>query len=1068
MVVELAAIFRHLAKSQQPIANSLFFSVPLPPKTSLVRNVQIVFDLRRYLPGGWYLPAAHVVEKDKDGILTYLLQSATPGTIGSYGLEETPLLRQLFALIESLSEKALEAKFNPPKGKPKPLDELLQNPEIKPIAERYVHRQMDVFLKKMTEHRLPLTFMAEKKALIKDLLLAYPEAEIKPHLIFRRTKDKIIYRLNFTTGEERWLVRWKKDLVVLTNHPGWLLVDGTLYPLPGGLNGNMVKPFMTKDEQPVPNHMVKEYFQKFIMKAVERAEVEAEGFELTSTRKMEGCELSLSKHLFQNEWLTSVKFQYLGTAFSQNDSREMRTALHFDEAGEIRIMQVRRQREVEQSYLERLSALGFSPTDGSLWKLPENSVGASLADARASHADAPFFAAAEWLATHRAELEAEGFTLEMPVFEEKNICLSPASWSQDIRAAGDWFDLRITVRVGEFEFPFSRLAGHIRDGNRLYELPDGTFFLIPSEWMNRFHSLVHLGKMDGDAFRVSKSQRPLLDALDVKKDSPVSEKKPLEFVVPPLLNATLRPYQLEGAAWLSQHYAEGLGACLADDMGLGKTLQTLAVLLQAKQTNAEYGMRNAELAGGDGAANSAFPIPHSAFEGDSAFGQASLFDEFAPLQALIILPASLVFNWEREVKKFAPLVQVCKHVGSGRTKDERILRRFDLVLTTYQTARLDLALFNKIEWECVVLDESQYVKNPDGEVFKAVGQLRTRHKISLSGTPIENSLKDLWAQMQFLNPDMLGSLPYFKKHFIQPIEKQGNEARKDELRHLVSPYLLRRTKEQVAPELPELSEEVFLSEMTDSQRKLYEREKSAVRNQLLNIGDLSTQRIQVLAALMRLRQIANHPALLNTELGNAEYGMGENSEFRIPNSEFEGDSEFRIPHSAFESGKFSDVLEYWETIRKAGHKALIFSSFEKHLRLFRAHFEKEKQSFAWLTGEVSAPQRKVEVDKFQNDPSVQAFFMTTKAGGVGLNLTAADYVLLLDPWWNPAVEAQAIARAHRIGQEKKVLALRFIARDTIEEKILQLQERKSKLAGEFFGAPEMVAGTREGLAYLLE
>jgi non-specific serine/threonine protein kinase len=292
--------------------------------------------------------------------------------------------------------------------------------------------------------------------------------------------------------------------------------------------------------------------------------------------------------------------------------------------------------------------------------------------------------------------------------------------------------------------------------------------------------------------------------------------------------------------------------------------------------------------------------------------------------------------------------------------------------------------------------------------------------------------------MQFLNPGMLGSYKYFQTHYIRPIEKLDDELKKEDLRQLVQPYLLRRTKEMVATDLPPLTETIFYSEMAEAQRKLYEHEKSAARNQLLNLGDpnLPQNRVVVLAALTRLRQLANHPALV-------------------------------FPDEKTTGGKFEDVLVFWNTIRRSGHKVLIFSFFEKYLQLFRAEFEKEGQPYAWLTGDVSQKNRQEQVELFSQDASIQAFLMTTTAGGVGLNLTAADYVFVLDPWWNPFRESQAIARAHRIGQTKNVMAVKFIARETIEEKILQLQQRKANLAGEFLDLGEKMVQTREDLAFLL-
>ena len=342
-------------------------------------------------------------------------------------------------------------------------------------------------------------------------------------------------------------------------------------------------------------------------------------------------------------------------------------------------------------------------------------------------------------------------------------------------------------------------------------------------------------------------------------------------------------------------------------------------------------------------------------------------------------------------------------------------------MTTYHTARQDLTLLEKIGWQFIVLDESQQIKNRESEVSKVVRSLRGRHKISLSGTPIENSLADLWTQMEFINPDTLGSYKAFRQQFQLPIEKQNDGQAKARLFSRVRPFFLRRTKEEVAPDLPELTQQVFFSEMPDAQRKLYEQVKSAVRNEILSLFDDPKTRFMALQALTKLRQLANHPLLTEPDYSGA-------------------------------SGKMDDVLAQWDVIRRAGHKALFFSSFEQHLHLFRKKMEAEKQPLAWLTGEVPPAARAREVERFQQDPSVQAFLMTLGAGGVGLNLTSADYVFLLDPWWNPAKEDQAIARAHRIGRRHPVTAIRFIARDTIEEKIIRLQEKKRQLGKDLFAA----------------
>ncbi|MEM9930905.1 MAG: DEAD/DEAH box helicase, partial [Bacteroidota bacterium] len=490
---------------------------------------------------------------------------------------------------------------------------------------------------------------------------------------------------------------------------------------------------------------------------------------------------------------------------------------------------------------------------------------------------------------------------------------------------------------------------------------------------------------------------------------------------------TLRPYQLEGVQWLVQHYHQQLGACLADDMGLGKTLQTIAVLLYAKEMKA---------AAADTESTFTLPAPQL-----DLFAEQPAEDEafLQPLRALIVLPASLVYNWESELQKFAPSLTVLRHIGQKRNKEVKVLRRYDVILTTYQTALRDQSTLEQIEFEYIILDESQQIKNRQSKVFKSVNELQAKHKISLSGTPIENSLSDLWSQMQFLNPGLLRSYAFFKREFITTIEKADNEEKKAQLRKLVAPYLLRRTKGEVAKDLPELHVQHFYCELATEQRKRYEKEKSAARNYLLrNFAPQDGQyRLLVVQTLTKLRQLANHPALLSSA-----YTQG--------------------------SGKFDEVMAQWEVVRKAGHKALFFSSFVTHLELFKAAFEQQSYPYAWISGDVSAKQRAREVERFQEDPNLQAFFISIKSGGTGLNLTAADYVFVLDPWWNPTIEQQAIARAHRIGRQGTVFARKYISKDTIEEKIVKLQEKKSQLAEDIIGQNGKLAFDEGELSFLLE
>jgi len=646
---------------------------------------------------------------------------------------------------------------------------------------------------------------------------------------------------------------------------------------------------------------------------------------------------------------------------------------------------------------------------------------------------------------HETELAAQGVEVITPEEKGQRFTSHEGVISLDLVQDNDWLDLKGKVVVGPHEIPFAKLVRYIQREERRFELPDGDIFLIPEEWFAKYRPGLQFAKVEGKKVRMARSQAPLLAPMGLDTGMAEQAERMAEAFTPSSkLKATLRPYQLEGARWLVRHHHEQLGACLADDMGLGKTLQTISVLLYAKERmDTSTGSTGGANAGAEGGTNSN-ESKASATKGVPA-PQLDLFaapaeDEvfLQPLRALIVLPASLVFNWRNELERFAPSLTVQTHTGQQRNKDPRVLRRFDILLTTYQTALRDIDILREIDFSYVVLDESQQIKNRQSKVFKALNELNAIHRISLSGTPIENSLSDLWSQMQFINPGLLRHYAFFKKAFITPIEQKDDEKKKAQLRKLVSPHLLRRTKEEVAPDLPELDVQHYYCEMTSAQRKLYEAEKSAARNALLgNFAPNDGQyKLRVVQTLTRLRQLANHPVLME--------------------SDYEKDS-----------GKFGEVMEQWDTVRRAGHKVLIFSSMVKHLELFREKLLTANEPHAWITGQVKAKTRANEVKRFQEDPSVQTFFISIKAGGTGLNLTAADYVFILDPWWNPSIEDQAIARAHRIGRTGNVFARKFLTKDTIEEKINKLQQRKKQLAEDIIGSGGGLDFDKKELDYLL-
>jgi superfamily II DNA or RNA helicase len=974
---------------------------------------QVVFNLYPFTEN-LYLPTANIVQADKQDVLSHLMQKATPATLTPYSIALTPMLQQMFDLIERLTPKAVEAKFKPAKAKSATaLKQLLADPATKSPVEQFIYRELDRFFTEIVRNKFPLTLDAERRTLAKDVLIVFPKDELLPHLSFQKTDSGVLYRLQLGTEDEKWNIS-AFDVRPLTNtEPAWLLVGYTLFRVPG-INGNMVRPFRQKDVIQIPPDKVHTYFKQFIVKNAGRTRIEAEGFAVQNADTLLRTRLEPTENILEKNWLLKPVFEYEGAEFAAGEKRERITSVHFSDQEDqgIVVKQVSRNKALEATRTDALLTLGLLP-DGYGYKLPTQN------EEQAGGLEYLI----EWLSEHRETLEKQDFTLVLPQDNGRVIALLPARLSIRSESQGDWFDIHGKVEAGAFSIPFKALFQHIRRGDRFYRLPDDTYFLIPGEWMTRYADLAQAAQdLAEGVVRLPKSlfmlvQEAGLTAEEGGSGLPVIDPDQIDFEPSADLKATLRPYQLRGVKWLIGHYRHGFGACLADDMGLGKTLQTIAVLLHAKTASADKQNNDAS-----GAQLDMFQTYQS---------------ELRPLNALILLPASLVFNWQKEIARFAPSLFVCVHTGAKRLKDARAMAGYDVVLSTYHTARQDLDLLSKVNWHYIVLDESQQIKNRSSEISKVVLSLQAENKISLSGTPIENSLSDLWTQMEFINPSTLGSYKQFREQFQIPIEKMGDARARQRLFSRVKPFFMRRTKEEVAPDLPALTEQLFYSEMATDQRKRYEQLKSAVRNEILSLFDDPKTRIQALAALTRLRQLANHPTLADAE--------------------YDG-----------ESGKFSDVLAQWDTIRRAGHKALFFSAFEKHLRLFRQVFEENGYQFAWLTGETSQGDRAKEVTRFQEKPEVQAFFMTIKAGGVGLNLTAADYVFILDPWWNPAAEAQAVARAHRIGQLRPVTALRFIAKDTIEEKIRELQERKLALGKDLFAAGEEVpAMSREDLEMLL-
>lgn len=941
----------------------------------------LVFNIKSFTTD-IYLPEAYIVENKKYGCI---VQKAIKGTIKSYDIAFSENELALIGVAEDLDPPLIAKKFNNSKKNYTLVELINRDDKTKKIVQEFCHQKLAAWLHEITSIKGKICFGLKRESPVKDHLLTYQD-KIIPNLFFKLKEDGIDYTLNLTCNSKK-INLLDEQIKILCNEPAWIVLNKTLLFV-DHIKATMLKPFLNKEHIFIPEKTVKTYFQKFIVKAASKVDIKAEGFEMIHENQLQTLKIEIIRDIFSGQYVIHPIFKYAnGIEFSLNDQRDQKISLNI-EGEQIELIKVSRDKEEEQNRLEELIKFDLEKTSSKLLKPLNYDYEYSV------H---------QWLIQNQSILKKLSIDIAIPIINQKQVSLSTNKVEVKVDKMKDWFDVHAVVKVKGFNIPFAQFVPYIRDQNHLFELPDNTIFVIPNEWMSSYVQLVRFAKINQNRITLNHNQYVVLESVGWLREGKSKEDKSLDKfleIISAKLKAKLRPYQVEGIKWMLELYHRNLGGCLADDMGLGKTIQTLATLVYAKEQKANQEQVIEEL------------------NQLSLFDQPVRGDNKQPLQALIVLPASLVYNWRKEIQKFVPTFKVYSHVGSKRTKALNDLKKYDIVLTTYQTCLRDKELIGEIYWEYIVLDESQQIKNKDGKIFKAINGLNSNHKLALSGTPIENSLADLWSQMQFINPDLLGGFRFFKNEFIIPIEKAKNEEKKEQLYQLVTPYLLRRTKQQVAKDLPSLITKTFVSDMLPEQEKLYESEKSMIRNYLLNTFNSNNgkNKVHVLQSLMKLRQLANH-----TSLTEEDIAIG---------------------------GKFDDVIEHWKTVVKAGHKVLIFSSFVKHLNLFEAYFKEQKEHYSIINGSLNPEKRKNEIEKFENNDIVKTFLISIKSGGTGLNLTQADYVFILDPWWNPFIEKQAIARAHRIGQTKQVVAIKFITRNTIEEKIVQLQEKKTLLAEE--------------------
>ena len=773
----------------------------------------------------------------------------------------------------------------------------------------------------------------------------------------------------FITLSDRKFPLTPEKTVLVSEEPLWLLSGNTLYPVEEG--AGLVATLLDNPDLTVPTEDAPAFFDNYLLPLAERVPVTGDGI---VWEEEPGVEPIPRLYLSEDEGTLAVNLRFGYGAQEVAYEKTLPEATLIRKPNSLTLVRLTRRPEREQAWWEA-AAMGHGLKRG---EAPDQFALRAKTDP------------VDFLLTQVPRLTEAGFE----IYGERALTSARVNRSRptiafQVSSGIDWFDVDGVVHFGDTEVKLREVRRAVRSSERYVKLADGSIGEIPAEWLEKYRYLFSMAEDSGEGLRLASAQVSLLDQLLLEGDRiqaddefqrrrdnlrRFSHIEPRDL--PDGLKANLHPYQKAGFDWLHFLHEYGFGGCLADDMGLGKTVQCLAFLQSLSESH----------------------------ETKAA--------------TLLVLPRSLVFNWEREAARFTPGLRLLNHAHATRTKDLAAFDEYDLVLTTYGIMLRDIEMIRKHQFHYVILDEAQAIKNPVSQSAKAARLLQADHKLTLTGTPVENSTLELWSQFSFLNPGLLGNLEHFRTEFAGAIEKRQDEIAATFLRRLVHPFILRRTKDQVAQDLPPRTERILYTEMEPGQQKLYEKTRDYYRAQIMGIVEkegVQDARMKILEGLLRLRQISNHPRLVE-------------------------------PDSKAASGKFDTLLETLDTLRAEGHKALVFSQFVTMLTLLRESLDAANIPYAYLDGKTQ--DRQARVDSFQNDPNLPLFLISLRAGGVGLNLTAADYVIHIDPWWNPAVEMQATDRTHRIGQDKPVFVYKLITRETVEEKILLLQDRKRALVSQ--------------------
>jgi superfamily II DNA or RNA helicase len=976
-------------------------------KVSPEEPFQIIYSLFSHEFLG-LLFESFMVQLDEKGRLSFAHQNISHVNAHEFasGLDETDF--KLIKWMDDMQQESIVKKFDIKKLKPKEYLRKVYDPKTgNKVVQELIEHKLESLRANILENLSGKRFFEmgnDGNPIWREINIMPEKAAVLFH--FRRNEENTHY---FPTIKYRDVpLEWQyRNAYLICHEPAWLVVDYNLYSFKKGVDGKKLQPFLNKKFIVVPRKVEDQYYKKFVTQLVASFDVYAKGFDIKVERSMPRPVLSLSDlpsnpkvDLFGNKLeeeeedkiVFDLQFQYGDYAFRSEEKASNNVEL--EHIGDNYIFhKVIRDLEKEKSYGDYLIDLG----------LPVKHARYSICKSKAFG----------WINAYKDNLEEMGIRIQQaPTQKGKRYFIGHANISVEVKENIDWFDVNAVIRFGSYEIPFNKIRRLLLQGKTEFDLPNGEIAVIPNSWFVNYSEMFafmedHESNTDHQSLVLKKHHIALAQELQNSNLLHLKLSEKLEklrdfnqigdYELPVSFKGILRPYQKAGYNWMRFLNEFRFGGCLADDMGLGKTVQTLALLAHEKEQNPDA-------------------------------------------TSLLVMPTSLIYNWELEARKFTPKLKILTYTGSQRIKDISRFAKYDLVLTSYGITRMDVDMLKGFYFNYVILDESQAIKNPGSIIAKAVNELTCRQRLILTGTPVENGTMDLWSQMNFINRGLLGNQNMFKKQFLLPIEKKNDLDKAAKLHAMIKPFILRRLKSQVATDLPEKVINVKYSTMTPEQEKAYEEVKGYYREKItkeIYLPGMKNRQFTLLRGLTQLRQLANHP--------------------RLTDKEYTGDS-----------GKMEDVTHMIASTVSEGHKVLVFSQFVRHLAIVKEYLEKENIKYAYLDG--TTKDRQAQVESFQKNEEIKIFLISLKAGGVGLNLTKAEYVFLLDPWWNPAVEAQAIDRAHRIGQQNKVIIYKFITRNTVEEKIMALQERKMALAGELISTEEsfMKSLSKEDVEALLD